>query len=73
LIKKKKTPTPLALDRHNRITVVPWWLWHKFFNFRNAKIFKNYFLAKPTLLVKENVESFETFQNIPFQKWNLQN
>ncbi len=33
LIKKKKTPTPLALDRHNRITVVPWWVWHNFLKF----------------------------------------
>jgi hypothetical protein len=74
LIKKKKTSTPLALDRHNRITVLPWWLWHKLYiNFRNAKIFKFYFLAKKTLLVKENVESSENFQNIPFPKWNLQN
>jgi hypothetical protein len=64
LIKKKKTSTPLALDRHNRITVVPWWLWHKFFNFRKFSKF---------IFVKENVESFETFQNIPFPKWNLQN
>jgi len=64
LIKKKKTSTPLALDRHNRITVVPWWLWHKFFNFG---------IFSKIIFVKENVESFETFQNIPFPKLNLQN
>jgi hypothetical protein len=50
LIKKKKTPTPLALDRHNRITVVPRWLWHNFFNFKNAKFFFNYYFVKKYFL-----------------------
>jgi len=48
LIKKKKTPSPLALDRHNRITVVPWWLWHNFLILKMLKFSKMIFLQKNT-------------------------